>query len=180
MKAQVLICHAYKTSPGENWYQDLATKLQQRGYDAKVLHLPFPAAPTEKDWVECIHRHHTRSPLILVGHSLGCRAILAYINQYGVKCEKVFLVACPMLWEGVIETRPALQQYVEGMQPLDFRKLGELIGQLILFHDETDPLLPMKNVVTLENKFKGKVQKYIFKKYGHFDVSEIPELVALF
>lgn len=180
MKPLVIICHAYKTLPTENWYEWLAEILRGRGYEARVLTMPNPHAPTEAEWVSCIKEAHTRSPVIFVGHSLGCRAILAYINQYSAGAERVVLVACPVFWEGVIETRPPLRTYVEGMRALDLPKIKNLVGRFDLFHDTTDHLLPMKNVEYLKEIFGERATVYILSNYGHFDVPEVPEIATLF
>ena len=180
MKAQVLICHAYNTLPTENWYTWLEKILRERGYDAKVLELPNPSAPSEKEWVESIKKAHSQNPVILVGHSLGCRATLAYINQYNTPVERVVLVACPMFWEGIIETRPPLKAYVEGMQALNFENIKKAVGRFDIFHDTTDLLLPMKDGEYLKEMLGDKVTTHISSTYGHFDVVEVPELEALF
>lgn len=180
MKVQVLICHAYNTLPSENWYKWLEKILRDRGYDAKVVELPNPSAPMEKGWVQAIKEAHTGNPVILVGHSLGCRAMLAYISQYNILTERVVLVACPMFWEGIIETRPPLKTYVEGMQQLNFENIKKLVGRFDFFHDTTDPLLPMKNVEYLKEMLGDKSLIHISNIYGHFDVPQIPELLALF
>lgn len=180
MKAQVLICHAYNTLPTENWYIWLERILRERGYEAKALELPNPSAPSEKEWVESIKAAHSSNPVILVGHSLGCRAILAYINQYNIPAEQVVLVACPMFWEGIIETRPPLKAYVEEMQPLNFENIKKAVERFDIFHDTTDPLLPMKNAEYLKEALGDRANVHIFNTYGHFDVAEIPELEALF
>lgn len=177
---QVLICHAYNTLPSENWYEWLAGLLNGQGYDAKVLRLPNPSAPSEEKWVESIKATHTSDSVRFVGHSLGCRAVLAYLNQYNVSAERVALIACPMFWDGVIDTRPPLKAYVDGMQELDFEKLKNLVDRYDLFHDSTDELLPMKNVEYLKKVLGKKTVVHTFDKYGHFDVPEIPELVELF
>ncbi len=180
MKTQVLICHSYKASPAQNWYLWLADVLNEKGYDAKVLEMPSPSAPTEPEWVECIKTAHTSSPVILVGHSLGCRAILAYINQYNVETEAVILAACPMFWEGAIETRPLLKAYVDGMQPLDFEKIKKLVKRFELFHDTSDHLLPLKNVERLKELLGEKATVHVSDQYGHFDVKQIQEMATLF
>jgi len=180
MNAQVLICHAYNTLPTENWYMWLAAALCRRGYDAKVLEFPNPRAPSEREWVECIKRAHTANPLMLIGHSLGCRAILAYLNQYGVAAKRVVLIACPVFWEGVIETRPPLKAYVEGMRSLNFERIKALVEHFDIFHDTIDDLLPMKNVEHLKEILGENAIVHISNNYGHFDVPEIPELLALF
>ena len=177
---QVLICHAYNTLPSENWYGWLSGLLEDLGYDARVLQLPNPSAPSEEEWVESIKVAHTNDSVRFVGHSLGCRAVLAYLNQYNKSAESVALVACPMFWDGVVDTRPPLKAYIDGMQELDFEKLKSLVDQYNLFHDSTDDLLPMKNVEYLKKMLDNKAVVHTFDKYGHFDVPEIPELAKLF
>jgi len=177
---QVLICHAYNTLPSDNWYEWFAELLKSRGYDAKVLQLPNPSAPSEEKWVESIRAAHTNDLVRFVGHSLGCRAVLAYLNQYNKSVESVALVACPMFWDGVVDTRPPLKAYVDGMQELDFEKLKNLVNRYDLFHDSTDDLLPMRNVEYLKKMLADKAVVHTSDKYGHFDVPEIPELTELF
>jgi predicted alpha/beta hydrolase family esterase len=180
MKAQVLICHSYNTLPTENWYTWLEKILRDRRYDAKVLDLPNPSAPSEKEWIECIKAAHTSNPVVLIGHSLGCCAIAAYINQYNVPVERAVLVACPMFWEGIIETRPPLGAYVEGMRPLDLENIKKLVERFDIFHDTTDHLLPMKNVEYLKEMLGDKAIVHISSTYDHFDVPELPEILSLF
>ncbi|EKD32736.1 MAG: hypothetical protein ACD_76C00156G0003 [uncultured bacterium] len=180
MKSQVLICHAYKSSPTENWYQHTASVLCERGYDARVLELPAPTAPSEKDWVECIKKAHISSRVSFIGHSLGARAILAYINQYKVKTERVVLVACPMFWEGVIETRPPLRAYTERMQDLDYAQIKNLVDRFDILHSTDDPLLPPRNAYFLKEQFAEKANLMLLDNYGHFDVDSVPEIEKLF
>ncbi|MDP2641601.1 MAG: alpha/beta hydrolase [Candidatus Yanofskybacteria bacterium] len=180
MKAQILICHAYNTLPTENWYLWLEKILCSRGYDAKVLELPNPSAPSEKEWIKCIKQAHTTNPVILIGHSLGCRAILTYINQYSIPTKRVILVACPMFWDGIIETRPPLKAYVEGMLPLNFENIKKLVDRFDIFHDTTDHILSMRNAEYLKETLGDKVTLHVSSTYDHFDVPEIPELEALF
>ena len=180
MKSQVLICHAYNTLPSENWYKWLEGVLGERGYDAKVLEFPTPSAPSEEKWVESIKNAHSKDPVILVGHSLGCRAILAYLNQYKVTVEKIILLACPMFLDGVVDTRPTLGAYFDKAQELDFTLISNLVGTAHLFHDTSDPILPMKNVEFLEKEFGEKAVLHISDTYKHFGVPEIPELIELF
>ena len=180
MKPQVIICPAYNTLPTENWYKWLEKILRDRGYDVRVLELPNRSSPSEKEWVEAIRKAHSGNPVIFVGHSLGCCAILAYISQYNIPAERVVLVAYPMFWEGIIETRPALKAYVEGMQSLNFENIKKLVSRFDFFHDTTDHLLPMKNVEYLKETLGDKATTHISNTYDHFDVPEIPELEALF
>lgn len=175
---QVLICHAYNTLPSENWYKWLENILRERGYDAKVIEFPNPSAPSEKEWVESIKSAHSRNTLILVGHSLGCRAILAYINQYNVQVAHVILVGCPMFWEGIIETRPPLKAYVDGMQKLDFEKIKKLVGHLDVFHDTTDHILPIENAEYVKEMLGDKVTLHISSSNDHFDIPEVPEVAV--
>lgn len=179
MNKQVIICHAYNTLPTENWYIWLKNNLGEKGFDVKVVEFPKPEAPTESEWVQAIKDVHTNDQAIFIGHSLGCRAILAYINQYNISAERVILVACPMFWEGITETRPPLKAYVEDMQKLDFKKLKKLVPQFDIFHDTTDHIVSMKSPELLKEKLGENATLHISNKYDHFDVPAVPELLNL-
>ena len=180
MKSRVIICHAYNTPYTDNWYQWLEKNLRERGYEAEVLDFPNISKPSEKEWVETIKTSTSNKPITFVGHSLGCRAILAYLNQYEIKVDKIVLVACPQYWNGIIDTRPALKAYVDEMQEIDFDLVKNLVNEIYLFHGTNDPILSLKDIEFLKEKFGDKAQTYISDTYGHYDVKEIPELLDIF
>lgn len=180
MKPKVIICHAYKTPYTDNWYQWLEANLVERGYSAEALDFPNISAPSEEEWVETIKNAHEGGPTVLVGHSLGCRAILAYLNQYKVNVDSIVLVGCPQYWEGIVDTRPPLKNYVVNMQEIDFDLVKGLVNDVHLFHGTNDPILSLKDLEFLKEQFGEKAHVYTSDTYGHYDVEEIPELLALF
>lgn len=180
MKTNVLICHAYKTLPNKLWYDWLKKQLVELGYEAVVLEFPAPEAPIEQEWVNTIKNAHADNSVILVGHSLGCRAVLAYINQYKVKIDKIVLVAPPQYWEGITDTRPPLKAYVEGMQEIDYGLVKSLVNEAHIFFGTNDHILSQKDLEFFKKKFGEKVSVHASDTYGHYDVEEIPEMLALF
>ena len=180
MKTKVIICPAYNTLHNELWYKWLEDNLVTRGYNAEVLDFPNTSSPSEIEWVETIKNANKGNQIILVGHSLGSRAVLAYLNQYKVKISIVILVASPVFWEGIVETRPPLKAYVNSMQKIDFPLVKNLIEKVYLFHGTNDHILSSKDIEYLKKVFEDKAQTYISETYGHYDVDKIPELLDVF
>jgi uncharacterized protein len=78
----VAIIHGWKGRPDTNWKPWLAHQLQERGIKADVPAMPNPDNPIQSEWVDKIAQT-IGTPAIdtyLVGHSLGCIAILRYLE----------------------------------------------------------------------------------------------------
>lgn len=78
-----------------DWYPNIAKELRKFGIDFDIPDLPGGGQPHAGAWLEALHTVIQKSakPLILVGHSLGTRALLLYVEKYKPKVEKAFLIA---------------------------------------------------------------------------------------
>jgi predicted alpha/beta hydrolase family esterase len=92
----------------------------------------------------------------------------------------MILVACPQYWDGIVDTRPSLKAYVDGMQVIDFDLIKSLSERIYLFHGTNDHILSQKDVAFLQDQFGEKAKTFISDSYGHFDVDAIPELLDVF
>lgn len=70
-------------------------ELDRLDIDYSIPSLPGGKYPQAKVWLQILHEKLVRNkkPLIIVGHSLGTRAALLYIEKYNVKIERLFLIA---------------------------------------------------------------------------------------
>ncbi|WP_443096654.1 RBBP9/YdeN family alpha/beta hydrolase [Stenotrophomonas sp. PUT21] len=78
---RVVIVHGYTASPDANWFPWLAEKLRQDGVSVDVPEMPNPHAPEPRSWASKLQEVFpvASGETFLVGHSLGCIAILRHV-----------------------------------------------------------------------------------------------------
>lgn len=80
MKRTVIV-HGWSDSPEGSWFPWLRRKLEAAGHSVTVPAMPDPDAPEIGAWVAAL-REAAGKPdgdFMLVGHSVGCQAILRYL-----------------------------------------------------------------------------------------------------
>lgn len=94
-KGTILFIHGFTSSSQQNWFPYISKKLDEVGISYRIPDLPGGTYPHLNNWLEKMQEviTHVEGPLILVGHSLGTRAILEYLDKYKAEVEKVFLIA---------------------------------------------------------------------------------------
>ncbi len=92
---QVIFIHGYTSSPKKKKYQIISQELKKAGVSCSIPALPGGEHPHSKQWLEIIDKEVSRSkdPVVLVGHSLGTRAALLYLDKFGKKVDTVILIA---------------------------------------------------------------------------------------
>ena len=98
MPDRAFIIHGYLGYPEEAWLPWLKAKLEKRGYDVCLPAMPNPDRPTIPEWTEFIAGlvGDPDGKTVLIAHSLGCRAVLHYLETLGAvgrSVEKTVLVA---------------------------------------------------------------------------------------
>ncbi len=114
--------------------------LQELNIDYAIPDLPGGKRPHSKDWLKILNREVENSdkPIVLVGHSLGTRAALLYLDQYKLAVKAVFLVAAfaNRIENGRRndgETYPDFFEY-----KIDIETIKELCGQFVVLHSLDD------------------------------------------
>jgi len=92
---KIIFIHGYTASHLADWYPNISKELDALGIDYAIPDLPGGKKPHSKEWLQVIDREVKRSnkPVVLVGHSLGTRAALLYLDQYKQPAKAVFLIA---------------------------------------------------------------------------------------
>ncbi|MGO0711925.1 alpha/beta hydrolase [Bacillus subtilis] len=82
MKKQVYIIHGYRASSTNHWFPWLKKRLLADGVQADILNMPNPLQPRLEDWLETLslYQHTLHENTYLVAHSLGCPAILRFLE----------------------------------------------------------------------------------------------------
>ncbi|MBU0540061.1 alpha/beta fold hydrolase [Patescibacteria group bacterium] len=172
---QVILIHGYLGFPENNWFPWLKTELLSRGYEVTIPSMPNPALPVEEEWVEKLKTLiHDPESTILVGHSLGCAAILHYLQNYkDPQFQGIVLVA------GFGREFLKLEKFFGWFkQPLDFSKIKKAAKKWICIHSKNDRLVPFAEGEWLSKKIGAE---FVVQNNGHFlkqeGVIELPAVL---
>ena len=80
---RVIIIHGYRGKPETNWKPWLKSELESNGFAVEVPAMPNTDRPTVSEWINKITEVVGEPSLntYLIGHSLGCIAILRYLES---------------------------------------------------------------------------------------------------
>lgn len=139
---KIIFVHGYTASSKANWYPRITSELIQLGVDFVIPDLPGGNLPHAEEWLETIHKNvlETDKPLVFVGHSLGTRAVLLYLEKYKPKTEAVFLIAAfaNRLENAQKYDKDAYPDFFEHLIDLD--KIKPLVKKFVVIHSKDDPL----------------------------------------
>ncbi|MFZ5391551.1 MAG: RBBP9/YdeN family alpha/beta hydrolase [Patescibacteria group bacterium] len=176
---QVVIIHGFGGSPDNGFKGWLKNELIKSGLNTFNPQMPNPKQPVEQDWVDTITKTIPKPNLdtYLVGHSLGCIAILRYLEQLpaGTQIGGAFLVAgfSKML------TNDKYQPFANFFnQPINWPKIKQTCSDLTCFFSDNDWAVPVEQI---EPFLKQGAKIIILKDRGHFADSDgctnLPELL---
>lgn len=137
---KIVFIHGYTASSKADWYPNISVELNKLGVDFVVPDLPGDTKPHAEEWLRVLHNEILKSdkPLVLVGHSLGTRTALLYLERYKPKVEKVFLIAA---FSNKIENghRHDGETYPDFFEhEIDIEKIKSFAKKFIVMHSKDD------------------------------------------
>lgn len=186
MQQRVLIVHGWDDGPESAWIPWLKRELEARGFLVVTPAMPNTEEPEIGAWVE--HLSETVGEPgpddILVGHSIGCQAILRYLASLSesVKIKGVVLVApwlhLPHIAEEGEEVLALARPWLE--TPIDLEKIRARVGEIIAILSDNDPHGPIEDKPIFEKQLGAET--IVLHAKGHIgaDVGlrELPEVLA--
>lgn len=164
----IVFIHGYTASHLADWYPDLCPELDKLGVKYFVPDLPGGEHPHTSEWLEMLRNviSSIQTPLVLVGHSLGSRAALLYLEKYQPKVEKVFLIAAfsNKTENGGRNDGEAYPDFFE--HKIDVEKLKPLVGEFIVMHSRDDDSIPYEQGVEIAKDLNAELVTY--EDRGHF------------
>lgn len=173
-----LVCvHGWAGSPDIGfwpWLRDEATKL---GLEVHAPQLPGNENPKLVEWVKIIESlvKDNQSETILIGHSLGCDAVLRYVERQPktTKIKAIILIA-PFIDETDLKD---LEEF-HG-QHIDVERVKLVAHQKIAFFSSNDKHVPLIESIEYQHRIGSQV--HILKNRGHFrdddGCKQIPEVL---
>lgn len=164
MKHLVLI-HGMGATRNDQWLPFVKNCFQQKGWQVDAVDVPDSNNPELKHWIQHITSQTTvTEDTVVVGHSMGCPAILGFLEESSIRIKQAILVA------GFVEP------IVDGVQPIlrelyDWDIIKNNCKEFIFINSDNDPYgCDDKQGRIMMDKLGGI--QIIIPGGGHFGTSE--------
>ena len=141
---KIIFIHGYTASHLSDWYPNISIELRKLGIDFAIPDLPGELKPHANEWLDILHQEIIKSnkPLVLVGHSLGTRTALLYIEKY--MPQNVQLVIMIAAFANKLEnalrrdgdTYPDFFEHI-----IDIQKIKKLSNKFVVMHSKDDSII---------------------------------------
>ncbi|MBI2024982.1 MAG: alpha/beta fold hydrolase [Candidatus Harrisonbacteria bacterium] len=165
MNKKIIFVHGYTSSSKRDWYPNISKELNKLGLDYSIPDLPGGISPHSAEWLKVINEEagKTSKPIILIGHSLGTRAVLLYLDKFEKKADTVLLIApfnnnCAL---NRIGPYPDFFEY-----PVDIEKIKKLAKKFIVLHSTDDEAIDYQQGVDISKELGATLVTY--NNWGHF------------
>jgi predicted alpha/beta hydrolase family esterase len=162
---RVFIVHGYTASPQSHWFPWLKQQLETRDIHVEVLAMPDPHQPTPAIWdaaMDNLVRDHDERTFLL-GHSLGCIAILRQLSRLPVS-HRVGGILLVSGFDQPLHTLPELDPF---MQPgYDPAHIMTLTPQRVVVASRDDAIVPYRYCQHLSEQLAAPL--YSLEHGGHF------------
>ncbi|MFA5986373.1 MAG: DUF1749 domain-containing protein [Parcubacteria group bacterium] len=162
---KVFIVHGWSGSAQSDWLPWMKDELSAKNISAEVLQMPIADFPQMDEWVKYLHTKigTPNEEIFLVGHSLGCMAIMRYVESLAEneKIGGMLLVSGFSHSIGI----PYLESFFTS--PLDYDKVARSVMQKVFINSDNDPYVPLAEGKVLEEKLGGKL--IVLNDVGHIN-----------
>lgn len=169
---KIIFVHGYTSSPKKKKYQIIAEELKKLGISFSIPELPGGEHPHSEEWLKIINREVTLSndSIILVGHSLGTRAVLLYLDKFNQKVNTVILIA-PFNNNNEENKNGKDEHYSDFWEyKIDIEKIKKLADKFVVVHSKDDKSIDYRQGVELSKELGAKL--FTYENMGHFGGEE--------
>jgi len=153
----------------KRWNESLQDKLG-KNFEVFLLRMPNPINAKYDEWKILFNKIAglLKNNVILIGHSLGGVVLAKYLseNKFPKKILASILIAPPYI-------EKSLDRFTIPNNLEKFQKQG---GRIFIYYSKDDPVVPYINLEKYQKALPDAIAR-IFKKRGHFNQPEFPELV---
>ncbi len=142
MQKRAFIIHGWNGRPNEAWKGWLKRELEKKGFEVFAPAMPNPANPKMREWVAHIAKiaGTVDENCFFIGHSLGCVAILRYIESLKGKQK----AGCAVLVAGFSDDLGIKELHDFFTKPIDWRKIKSNCKKFVAIHSDNDPYVALK------------------------------------
>ncbi len=174
MQRRVFLIHGWEGRPDNHWFPWLSWELKARGFAVHALTMPHSEAPKVSEWIGAIKAAVGRptAATYFVGHSIGCQAILRYLESLPEKAKiggAIFVAG----WLDLAnletpEEKEIAKPWIE--TPIDFKKAKSHCPKFTTIFSDNDKYAPMARSLEFQKALGAKA--VLERGKGHFTKDE--------
>jgi predicted alpha/beta hydrolase family esterase len=155
MNNRVFIIHGYEGQPEDAWRPWLRDELQKQNWTTTLPAMPSPNHPKMTEWVTELQQKigEPTENTFIVGHSLGCIAILRYLETLG-KNQKIGGTVLVAGFTNNLNT-PELKSFFN--KPIEWEKIKSHCKRFVTIHSDNDPWIPLSHANTFKEKLNAEI-----------------------
>ncbi len=147
---RVIIVHCWSGYPEYCWYPSVKKELEVRGFEVRVAAMPETDAPKLASWLPYLKKIIGKpdSDTYLIGHSIGCVAIMRYLESLP-EGETIGGAVCVAGFTDDLGF-PEISNFFTS--PLDFEEMKNHCPKFVAIHSDNDPYVPLHHSDVLKEK----------------------------
>jgi len=182
MLKRVFIIHGWGGSPDKGWFVWLKKELFSRGFEVHLPVMPNAETPKINEWVSYLSELVGKldKNTYFIGHSIGCQAIMRYLEKQKEKAGGVLFIAG---WFNLTNLEQEEVEIVKSWieSKIDLNKVKKNANKIIAIFSDNDPYAPLKDSKSFKEKLNAKI--IIEKNKGHYiehETGKIPVVLEEF
>lgn len=176
---RVVIVHGWMGTPTRDWLSWLKKELLKKGIEAQVPKMPNTNRPKIEEWNRYLAKivKSPDSKLFLVGHSVGGRLLLRYLEDIDTKIGGAVIVAS---WLNK-RRKPFKKKSNAKMMapwlktPIKWAKIRKHARKFTAIYSDDDRYVPPEAAQVIKNKLSAKV--VLLHNKGHIDQNKSPAIL---
>ncbi|MBI5332419.1 MAG: serine hydrolase family protein [Candidatus Aenigmarchaeota archaeon] len=177
---RAVLVHGYCGTPKGGWFPWMKKELEKKRFSVYTPAMPTPSKPKMKKWIGKL-REVVGTPdenLYMIGHSLGCIAVLRYIESIDKVIGGAVLVAG--FGQKLEEKYKDLDNFFEAQ--IDWKKINKNCKKFIIIHSDDDYAVPVSNAHILNKHLNSELvikhgMEHFSGDTGVFELSDALEAV---
>ncbi|MEM2916089.1 MAG: alpha/beta fold hydrolase [Candidatus Woesearchaeota archaeon] len=176
---RVFIIHGWGGHPNEKWRPWLKSELEKRGFQVIMPQMPDTDIPRIDAWVKHL-KDIVGKPdkdTYFVGHSIGCPAILRYLQTISTPIGGALFIAG--FWQSIHEEKLKNDEELAIFKPwlttpINSEKIRKVLKKSIALFSDNDPWIPLSEAEAYRKEIGAEI--VIEHNKGHFGEKTLTKL----
>ena len=172
---KIYLIHCWDGTKDDGWYPWLAKKINNTDNELIRFNMPNTMNPKIEEWVSELDKQvdELNEHTFFVGHSIGCQAIMRYLEKRAVRKIGGLLLVAPWLdlLPEAISDEDSLNTAKPWLEtPIDFDKIKQFTNNITCIFSNNDYFVPLDQ----EQEFKEllNAKTIVVENKGHISADD--------